>query len=140
MNQLCWKPILTHMPDMYARESWTTSWITAGPIENVMNALMTGLLSYRLQVISQTTNQVVGVIGSRLALRILGFMTPVNKWPIKVQLDVAPSSEDGVRVEAVAVSDPGWYLARVGQLAARSYEKSFDELARRLHEAAPMSS
>jgi hypothetical protein len=75
-------------------------------------------------------------VGSPLAMRLWGALSPASKVPMRVRIQTAPA-ETGTRVNVEASSRQGWYAGQVRKLAGRVYDRGFTELFSRLRTAAP---
>ena len=88
-------------------------------------------------VVSQADGEVTMVLGSKIAFRLWGIFTPRRRVPVRVQVTVEQAANEHVKVEAVAISDPGWGVYEFKALMRRIYGKAFDELFEALHRLAP---
>jgi hypothetical protein len=74
-------------------------------------------------------------VGSRLAYRVLGFLTPARMMPMQINIEAVPVSSRILRLTVRASSDEGWYLMQVAGIPARLYQRAFDRRLRSVETA-----
>jgi hypothetical protein len=74
-------------------------------------------------------------VGSRLAYRLLGFLTPARTMPMQINIEAVPVSSGILRLTVRASSDEGWSLIQVAGIAARLYQRAFDRRLRSVETA-----
>ena len=120
------------MPDFSGQFRVSDSWLTTGSSDQAMACLA--------QIFAATPPQsgqpLETEVGSRLAMRSLGFLTPPSKVPLRVIIE-AVEHDQGTRVMVQAVSNQGWYAMSSSRLTDRVYDRAFKELLAALRQAAP---
>jgi hypothetical protein len=120
------------VPDFSGQFRISESWLAAGHADEVMARLACSIepsppsAGYALEA----------NLGSRFAMRSLGFLTPSRKVPIRLMVE-AVESEQGTQVIVQAVSNQGWYAMSGSRLTTRIYHRAFGELLDNLRRAAP---
>ena len=120
------------MPDFSGQFQADDSWLAAGTADEVMARLAS--------CVEATTpaagEPLVVELGSRLAMRVLGFLTPTKKVPIRLTVETVDSGR-GTQVIVHAVTNQGWYAMSASRLTNRIYDKALQELLATLRRAAP---
>jgi len=75
-------------------------------------------------------------MGSRLALRAMGFLVPARKVPLRLVVE-AVQRDQGTQVLVQAVSNQGWYAMSASRLTSRVYDRALLDLMQILRAAAP---
>ena len=75
-------------------------------------------------------------VGSRVAMRALGFLAPVSKVPMRLTIEVVERAH-GTQVIVQAVSNQGWYAMSASRFTSRTFQRALSELLDALRLAAP---
>ena len=120
------------MPDFSGQFRVSDSWLTTGRSDEVIAHLASSFAAP-----PPATGQPLEVeLGSRFAMRSLGFLAPPRKVPIRLTVE-AVQRDDGTQVMVQAVSNQGWYAMSSSRLTDRLYDRAFRELLGSLRQAAP---
>ena len=120
------------MPDFSGQFRISDSWVTAGSADEVIARLARAVEAPA----PPTEHQLETELGSRLAMRSLGFLVPSRKVPIRLVVE-AVGRDQGTQVMVQAVSNQGWYVMSASRFTSRTYDRAFGELIDTLREAAP---
>ena len=120
------------VPDFSGQFRMSDSWLTAGSADDVIARLA------RAVEVSPppTEHQLEANLGSRLAMRSMGFLVPPRKVPIRLTVE-AVRREQGTEVMVHAVSNQGWYAMSASRFTSRTYSRAFGQLIGALRAAAP---
>jgi hypothetical protein len=120
------------VPDFSGQYRVDESWRTAGNAEEVISRV-----ARSLGVPTPGPGQPLEIeLGSRLAMRSLGFLTPPRKAPVRLMVDFVPRDQ-ATQLMVRAVSNQGWYAMSASRFTTRMYDRAFGELLGRLRQAAP---
>lgn len=120
------------MPDFSGQFVADDSWLTAGPADEVMARLASSVEAAP----PHPGEPLVVELGSRLAMRALGFLTPAKKVPIRLTVETV-DNDRGTQVIVHAVSNQGWYAMSASRLTNRIYDRALQQLLATLRQAAP---
>jgi len=118
------------VPDFTGSYSASDRWITEAAPATVLSTLATALGAIADQ------GSIEASLGSPLAMRVWGFLTPTKKVPIRVKI-TATDTGAGTEINAHAISNQNWYAVSVSPLAQRIYNRGFQALFAKLRRAAP---
>ncbi len=114
------------MPNLSGSFEKSGSWqVTASAQEAISIAVHA--VGGQMKEMQRETNAQLSV-GSRLAFRLLGFLTPDRMMPMQINIEAVPVSSGILRLTVRASSDEGWYLIQVSGIAARLYQRAFDRI------------
>ena len=120
------------MPDFSGLYRVDDSWHTAGEADEVMSGV-----ARSLGAPTPAVGQPLELdTGSRLAMRLLGFLTPPGKVPIRVMIEFVPRDQ-ATELLVRAVSNQGWHAMSPSRFTTRVYDRALAELLDKLRQAAP---
>lgn len=123
------------MPDFSGLYRVDDAWITLGAADDVMRRL-----AGAVGAAPPAEGHPLEInIGSRLAMRTMGFLVPARKVPLRLVVEVVQHNQ-GTQVLAQAVSNQGWYAMSASRFTSRVYDRALTELMQMLRTAAPPAS
>jgi len=120
------------VPDFSGLYRVSDAWITTGTADDVMRRV-----ARSVGATPPASGQPLEFdMGSRLALRAMGFLVPARKVPLRLVVE-AVQRDQGTQVLVQAVSNQGWYAMSASRLTSRVYDRALLDLMQILRAAAP---
>jgi hypothetical protein len=114
------------MPNLSGSSEKSGSWQVTASAQDAISLAVRAVGGQMKEMQRETKTQLS--VGSRLAYRVLGFLTPDRMMPMQINIEAVPVSTGTLRLTVRASSDEGWYLIQVSGIAARLYQRAFDRI------------